>query len=52
MTIHNNFGDFVIRPRFLRSESQDFTQILAVPVRTPTEEKDNGKDVTSMTPSI
>jgi hypothetical protein len=47
---NNNFGDFVISPRFLLSESQDFSQILAVPVRTPTGEKDNGNDVTSITP--
>ena len=30
---NNNFGDFVISPRFLLSESQDFSYILAVPVR-------------------
>ena len=47
---HNNFGDFVISPRFLLSESQDFSQILGVSIRTPTGEKENGNDVTSVTP--
>ena len=47
---NNNFGDVVISPRFLLSESQDVTHILAVPIRTPTGKRENGNDVTSITP--
>ncbi|HSF10206.1 MAG TPA: hypothetical protein VLA60_12390 [Nitrospirales bacterium] len=47
---HNNFGDFVISPRFLLSETQDVSQIFTIAVRTPTGEKENGHDVFSITP--
>jgi hypothetical protein len=49
-TYNNNFGDFVVTPRLLLSETQDLSQIFAVQFRTPTGEEENGNDITSVTP--
>lgn len=46
-----NFGDFQITPRFLISESQDFTQSFNVTFRTPTGSEDNGNAFASVVPT-
>ena len=49
-TYHGNFGDFTVAPRFLLSESQDLTQIVALHVSTPTGSTVNGNGQTTLTP--
>ncbi len=48
-TYHTHFGDLVITPRFLLSETQDFSQVVALNIRTPTGSTANGNGVTSLT---
>ncbi len=45
-----SFGDFTVSPRFLISETQDFSQVFALNVRTPTGQAVNAGGVTSLTP--
>ncbi len=47
---NNNFGDFAVTPRFLLSESQDFTQVLQMMIRTPTGSIANGNGQTTLSP--
>jgi hypothetical protein len=49
-TYHGNFGDFVVSPRFLLSETQDFSQVFECLVRTPTGNTENGNGQTTLTP--
>ena len=49
-TYHGNFGDFAVAPRFLLSESQDLTQIVALHVSTPTGSTVNGNGQTRLPP--
>ena len=49
-TYHGNFGDFVVSPRFLLSESQDLSQVFECLVRTPTGSTVNGNGQTTLTP--
>ena len=46
-----HFGDLQITPRFLISESRDFTQSFNVTFRIPTGSADNGNDVAAVTPT-
>jgi len=45
------FGDFVIAPRFLLSETQDVTQSLTINFRTPTGDTYNVNGVAAITPT-
>lgn len=45
-----SFGDVVVSPRFLLSESRDFTQVIAVPIRTPTGSTTTGNGETIFSP--
>ncbi|MFO0869817.1 MAG: hypothetical protein U0935_12865 [Pirellulales bacterium] len=47
---HSNFGDFVVSPRFLLSESQDFSQVVECIINTPTGDSINGNGQTTLTP--
>ena len=47
---HGNFGDFVVSPRFLLSESQDFSQVFECLVTTPTGQTVNGNGQATLTP--
>jgi len=47
---HNHFGDFAVTPRFLLSETEDFTQSFNLTFRTPTGDLDNKNGVASVTP--
>ena len=47
---HKHFGDFSVTPRFLLSETQDFTQSFNLTFRTPTGDLDNNNGVASITP--
>lgn len=47
---HEHFGDFAVTPRFLLSETEDFTQSFNLTFRTPTGNLDNHNDVASVTP--
>jgi len=47
---HKHFGDFSVTPRFLLSETQDFTQSFNLTFRTPTGDLDNKNGVASITP--
>jgi hypothetical protein len=47
---HGNFGDFTVSPRFLLSETQDFSQVVECLVRTPTGSTVNGNGQTTLTP--
>lgn len=47
---HTSFGDLQITPRFLISESRNFTQSLNVTVRMPTGSKHNGNGFGAVTP--
>ncbi len=49
-TYHGNFGDFAVSPRFLLSETQDFSQVVECIVRTPTGSTVNGNGQTTLTP--
>jgi len=49
-TYHGNFGDFAFSPRFLLSETQDFSQVVECIVRTPTGSTVNGNGQTTLTP--
>jgi hypothetical protein len=49
-TYHGNFGDFAVSPRFLLSETQDFSQVVECVVRTPTGNTANGNGQTTLTP--
>jgi len=49
-TYHGNSGDFVVTPRFMLSESKDFTQVLACGIRTPTGRTENGNGQTALIP--
>jgi hypothetical protein len=49
-TYHGNFGDFAVSPRFLLSETQDFSQVVECVVRTPTGNTVNGNGQTTLTP--
>ena len=48
---HTHFGDFQIAPRFLISESTNFTQSFEVTFRTPTGSEQNGNDLSAGTPT-
>jgi len=47
---HTHFGDLLITPRVLISESRDFSQAFDVTVRIPTGSKDNGNGFGAVTP--
>ena len=49
-TYHGNFGDFAVSPRFLLSETRDFSQVVECIVRTPTGSTVNGNGQTTLTP--
>ena len=49
-TYHSNFVDFAVSPRFLLSESQDFSQVAECVVRTPTGNTENGNGQATLTP--
>ena len=49
-TYHGNVGDFVVSPRFLLSETQDFSQAVECFVRTPTGNTVNGNGQSTLTP--
>jgi hypothetical protein len=49
-TYHGNFGDFAVSPRFLLSETQDFSQVVECVVRTPTGNTVNGNGQATLTP--
>jgi hypothetical protein len=49
-TYHNRFGDLVVSPRFLLSETQDFSQLFAMNLRAPTGSRINGNGVDSLSP--
>ncbi len=49
-TYHGNVGDFIVSPRFLLSETQDFSQAVECFVRTPTGNTVNGNGQTTLTP--
>jgi hypothetical protein len=49
-TYHDHFGDLVVSPRFLLSEFQNFSQVFAVNVRTPTGSHVNGNGLSSISP--
>jgi hypothetical protein len=49
-TYHGNVGDFVVSPRFLLSDNQDFSQVAECFVRTPTGSTVNGNGQSSLTP--
>jgi hypothetical protein len=46
----SNFGDFAVTPRFLLSESQDFSQVFQLMFRTPTGSTVNGNGQTTLSP--
>jgi hypothetical protein len=46
-----NFGDLQLTPRFLISESRDFTQSFNVTFRVPTGSQNNGNDFAAVTPT-
>jgi hypothetical protein len=48
---NNAFGDFLVTPRFILSETRDVTQSFNVAFRTPTGDIDNGNGVAAITPS-
>jgi hypothetical protein len=48
---HTNFGDLQITPRFLLSESVDFTQSLNMTFRMPTGSQENGNGLSAGTPT-
>lgn len=47
---HDRFGDLVISPRILLSVTQDFSQVFALNIRTPTGSSVNGNGVDSLSP--
>ena len=47
---NEGFGDLTIAPRVLLSESRDFSQVLAMPIRTPTGSSLEGNGVMSLAP--
>jgi hypothetical protein len=47
---HDRFGDMIISPRFLLSETQDFGQLFALNVRVPTGSRVNGNGAESVSP--
>jgi hypothetical protein len=47
---HDRFGDLAVSPRFLLSATQDFSQIFAMTIRTPTGSRANGNGVASLSP--
>jgi hypothetical protein len=49
-TYHGNFGDFAVTPRFLLSESKDFSQVFQFMIRTPTGSTANGNGQTTLSP--
>lgn len=49
-TYHGNFGDLVVTPRFMLSESKNFSQVLACFVNIPTGKTVNGLGVASVAP--
>jgi hypothetical protein len=49
-TYHGNVGDFVVSPRFLLSDTQDFSQVVECFVRTPTGNTVNGNGQSTLTP--
>ncbi len=49
-TYHGNVGDFVVSPRFLLSDNQDFSQVVECFVRTPTGNTVNGNGQSTLTP--
>ena len=49
-TYHGNFGDFAVTPRFLLSESRDFSQVFQFMIRTPTGSTANGNGQTTLSP--
>jgi hypothetical protein len=46
----SNFGDFAVTPRLLLSESQDFSQVFQLMIRTPTGSIANGNGQTTLSP--
>ena len=44
----SNFGDFAVTPRLLLSESQDFSQVFQMMIRTPTGSIANGDGQTTL----
>jgi hypothetical protein len=48
---HTAAGDLGITPRVILSESENFTQSLAVTLRSPTGDAQNGNDVAAVTPA-
>jgi len=46
----SNFGDFAVTPRFLLSESQDFTQVFQCEIRAPTGSPVNGNGQSTISP--
>jgi hypothetical protein len=46
----SSFGDFVVTPRFMLSETERTTQIFSMDVRTPTGQKANFGNVMALTP--
>lgn len=49
-TYHGNFGDLVVTPQFMLSESKNFSQTLSCFVNLPTGKTVNGSGVTSVAP--
>ena len=49
-TYRSNFGDVVVYPRFMLSESRDLTQVLSIVVRTPTGTAKIGDGLATLTP--
>jgi len=49
-TYHTNWGDTVIHPRLLLSESKNFGQVLEMGIRIPTGRTENGNGQTSLFP--
>jgi hypothetical protein len=49
-TYHGNVGDFVVSPRFLLSDSQDFSQAVECFVRTPSGNTVNGNGQSTLMP--
>ncbi len=47
---HDAFGDFIVTPRFLLSETRDLSQIFSLAIRTPTGRANNGNNLTTLTP--
>jgi hypothetical protein len=49
-TYHGNVGDFIVSPRFLLSDTQDFSQVVECFVRTPTGNTVNGNGQSTLAP--